>query len=192
MKHKESKLDAHTERLDEWLTPAHEGGKGMTLDQAREQLRLDGCLVSRSRLGEWWSDRLTRKRENAMIRSIKSGADFREEVQAHIKKHGAPGMEPIIQMVQVLTQELSIKAHLDDEKLKPLSFIIKSLIDWEKEKGKDKDRKFAREKFEFDAAKACLKQLPLLKAISADRSLNDDQRIEQIRLKLFGEVPAAG
>jgi hypothetical protein len=48
-----------------------------------------------------------------------------------------------------------------------------------------------RDKFEFDAAKACLKQLPELKAISTNKSLSETQKVEQIRLKLFGTVPPA-
>lgn len=49
---------------------------------------------------------------------------------------------------------------------------------------------FERDKFEFDAAKACLKKLPELKVISTDRSLTEPEKVEQIRLKLFGVVPA--
>lgn len=45
-----------------------------------------------------------------------------------------------------------------------------------------------REKFEFDAAKACLKKLPELKAISTNKELSDEQKIDAVRLKLFGEV----
>lgn len=43
-----------------------------------------------------------------------------------------------------------------------------------------------RQKFEFDAAKACLEKLPELKAIATDKGLDSQQRIEQVRMKLFG------
>lgn len=45
-----------------------------------------------------------------------------------------------------------------------------------------------REKFEFKAAKACLEQLPELKYISTNPQLSDTQKIDQIRLKLFGKI----
>jgi hypothetical protein len=51
--------------------------------------------------------------------------------------------------------------------------------------------KLNRDKFEFDAATACLKQLPELKAISTNKALSETQKVEQIRLKLFGAVPPA-
>lgn len=48
---------------------------------------------------------------------------------------------------------------------------------------------FDKQKFEFDAAKACLAKLPELKVVAADKGLSDAQKVEQIRLKLFGELP---
>lgn len=46
-----------------------------------------------------------------------------------------------------------------------------------------------KNKFEFDAAKACLAKLPQLKAISTNKELSDDQKLEQARLALFGSAP---
>ena len=46
-----------------------------------------------------------------------------------------------------------------------------------------------RDKFQFDAAKACLAKLPELKAISANKELSEDQKLEQARLALFGSAP---
>lgn len=55
---------------------------------------------------------------------------------------------------------------------------------------KDKELLLGRQKFEFDAAKAALAKLPELNAIKRDSSLNEDAKLEQARLKLFGETPA--
>lgn len=46
-----------------------------------------------------------------------------------------------------------------------------------------------REKFEFDAAKAALKCLPQLKAIAADKSLDETTRLDAARKHLFGVTP---
>lgn len=43
-----------------------------------------------------------------------------------------------------------------------------------------------REKFEFDAAKAALKAASELKAIAADKTLSQADKVNQARLKLFG------
>ena len=47
---------------------------------------------------------------------------------------------------------------------------------------------FDREKFEFDAAKACLALLPELKVISTDGGLSEAEKVQRIRQKLFGTV----
>ncbi|HEX7860811.1 MAG TPA: hypothetical protein VF773_10820, partial [Verrucomicrobiae bacterium] len=46
-----------------------------------------------------------------------------------------------------------------------------------------------RDKFQFDAAAACLKKLPELKAIASNTKLDHDAKLTQIRMHLFGVVP---
>ena len=46
-----------------------------------------------------------------------------------------------------------------------------------------------REKFEFDASKACLAQLPKLKAISTNKTLSEADKVNQTRQLLFGILP---
>jgi hypothetical protein len=50
--------------------------------------------------------------------------------------------------------------------------------------------KLSREKFEFDAAEACLKALPALRAIAGDPTLTMTDKIQAIRQKLFAVLPA--
>jgi hypothetical protein len=49
--------------------------------------------------------------------------------------------------------------------------------------------KLAREKFEFEAAKAVRENMASLKSIAGRSDLDDDAKLEQIRLKLFGKAP---
>jgi len=56
---------------------------------------------------------------------------------------------------------------------------------------KDRDHLLAREKFEFDAAKAVLAKLAELKTIARDRALSEDDKITQVRLRLWGPDPLA-
>jgi hypothetical protein len=51
------------------------------------------------------------------------------------------------------------------------------------------DQVMERDRFEFDAAKACLQMLPELKLIAANPKLNEATKVNQIRLRLFGELP---
>ena len=71
------------------------------------------------------------------------------------------------------------KASLETEKLK---------LAQQAESRAQQEFKLAREKFEFDAAKAALAQAATLKTISASK-LSDVEKITQARLALFGELP---
>lgn len=51
---------------------------------------------------------------------------------------------------------------------------------------KDEQLKLAREKFEFDAAKAAMAKAAEIKRISADDSLAADEKIARVRAALFG------
>lgn len=47
----------------------------------------------------------------------------------------------------------------------------------------------ARDKFEFDAAAAALKELPALRAIAQDNGLDDGAKLQAVRQRLFGDLP---
>ena len=51
--------------------------------------------------------------------------------------------------------------------------------------------KLDREKFEFNAAESCLKHLPELRSIATKPGLSSNERIQEIRQRLFGVLPAA-
>ena len=46
-----------------------------------------------------------------------------------------------------------------------------------------------REKWEFDAAEACLEELPELKVIATNPALSQKEKLRQVRLRLFGVAP---
>jgi hypothetical protein len=49
----------------------------------------------------------------------------------------------------------------------------------------------ATKKFQFNAAAAALKHLPALRKIAADKSLDDQARVDAARRALFGQLPEA-
>jgi hypothetical protein len=57
---------------------------------------------------------------------------------------------------------------------------------------RERELALSRDKFEFDAAKACLAQLPQLKVIAGNSKLSESDKINAIRTKLFGVLPEAG
>jgi hypothetical protein len=182
-KHKPSKLDAHAERLEEWFLA------GKTLKEAQEQLRLDGCAVSLGRLSAWWQGRQAARQEEELLRQIASGAAQHKAVEAEFARHPAPELETIIKLHRVLIMKLSTQANAEPDLLETLGRLMKPVLEFAKLNEKRLDRELDRDRFEFDAAQACLKALPELKVISADSGLSETQKVEQIRLRLFGEVP---
>ena len=64
---------------------------------------------------------------------------------------------------------------------------LKAKIAVEKQRSKQRDRQMAlaREKFEFDAVEAVLKQAGKIKTISTDRALSSDEKREGLRRLLF-------
>lgn len=112
-KERQSKLDAHAERLDEWF-----GIENKTLAEVQAQLALDGCSVSLSRLADWWRDRsgaLMRERQLAMIAS---GAAQVKQVNKEFGINPAPELATLVNLHQVLILSLSTQASADPKLLK--------------------------------------------------------------------------
>lgn len=55
---------------------------------------------------------------------------------------------------------------------------------------KQEDLQLQKQRFEFSASKAALEHARELRAIASDRSMNEDAKIEAVRLRLFGKAPA--
>jgi phosphoglycolate phosphatase-like HAD superfamily hydrolase len=72
------------------------------------------------------------------------------------------------------------KAELEKEKLK---------LAQQAEARAQEEFKLAREKFEFDGAKAALAHLPKLKAIASNKSLSEADKVNATRQLLFGVLP---
>jgi hypothetical protein len=83
--------------------------------------------------------------------------------------------------------ELSINPGSDPRDVKSLFMLVLKARDQQL----DQDHlALDRDKFQFDAAKACLEKLPELKTIAADRGLGEQAKLDAIRKQLFGEVPS--
>ena len=74
----------------------------------------------------------------------------------------------------------------DEESRKSVAEFTRVLIAARREANYAQRSALAREKFEFDAATACLLNQIELQAIVKDEALDDGQRIQKIREELFG------
>jgi len=70
------------------------------------------------------------------------------------------------------------------------SYGLKAKHDTQKLAQKEREINLAVAKMQFDAAREALKILPELKQIGADNALDENAKINAIRLKLFGQLPA--
>jgi hypothetical protein len=71
---------------------------------------------------------------------------------------------------------------------KDVKAVMMLLLKAQDQSRKERELGLAMDKFQFDAAKACLAVLPELKVISQDKGLSEPEKVQQIRLKLFGVV----
>ena len=100
-----------------------------------------------------------------------------------IEAGGAEGAKAFVSLSRLRLSQKAHQAELDGFRLK---------YEQKEREIEQKERQMAldREKFEFDAAEAALKEVAALKSIAADRTINHDAKIAQVRQRLFGLAPA--
>lgn len=140
-KQKQSKLDQHADRLTEWFLA------GKTLKEAQEQLRLDGCVVSLSRLSDWWSARQRARQEESLLGQIASGARQCQAVEQAFGSNPPPELETIIKLQRVLIMKLSVAANADPELIELVARLTKPTMEYAKLQEKRMERELAERKY---------------------------------------------
>jgi len=188
MKERASKLDAYAQRLDELLRPASEGGQGLTLAQAQEQLRLDGCAVSTSRLSDWWAAREAARLQDRLLGQIASGARQCQEVEKELGKVGAPELDTLIKLHRVLILKLSTEVQADTELLELVNRMMKPVVAFARLKQLDAQLALDRDKFKRETCELFLKwsEDNRAKEIAASSGSNSD-KIAKLGELMFGE-----
>lgn len=167
-------------QLAEWLLD------GMPYHKAQELLEREFSLkVGHTALSQFWQDvcvpLLLARRSRAVQTAREIGDDARSR----------PGEfdKATVDLLEQKALELAIAPNADPRNVKALYMLVLKARD----QGLEERRiTLDREKFEFDAAKACLRKLPTLKVIAADKGLGETEKLEAIRKHLFGEVPSEG
>ncbi len=112
--------------------------------------------------------------------NLQEAASFADRLKADLKE--IPGLDLDAKQ---LTKAGQVAFELQAMKTQN----AKLFIGLRKVRQKEDELMFERQRFEFDAAKAALKELPALKLIASDKALSDDDKLSAARKKLFGEVP---
>lgn len=182
MKSKPSKLDQFADKLDDLLS------QGGTLADAQSSLAASGCSVSLSRLSNWWADRRGQQLQARLLTQITTGARQCRDVEASFGQNPAPALETIIKLHRVLALQLATASATDPAMIDAAERATKMALEFAKLEAKRSEVQLATDKFQFDAATACLKLLPELKAVAADNGLTEPEKVQEIRRKLFGVV----
>lgn len=163
--------------LTDWLlsnVPYHR-----VLTMLREKFSVSTSLGA---LSHYWetecSAALIARRQRAV-----STAD--EIAEAALKKPGNFDAATIEALKQKAF-ELSISPGADPRDVKSLFGLVLKARDQELS---EKELSLARQKFEFDAVKAALAELPELRRIAGDKSMDEDAKIRAARIRLFGSAP---
>lgn len=155
---------------------------GETLASVCKWLRADGVSVSRQTLSEfcsWYSLKVTFEETEAdtlnfLDHARKEMPDISEEEIARLGN-----LHFNLQAIKQRDPKLFLKFQTARHRAE---------MDQLKFEQKERELALSRDKFEFDAAKACLAQLPQLKVIATSK-LSESEKIDAIRRKLFGQLP---
>lgn len=189
MKAKSSKLDPHADRLTEWLTPISQGGQGLTLAQAIEQLAQDGCKVSAGRLSEWWSEQCSQRLQERLLGQIASGARAVKEVESAFGNNPAPEMETLMRLHRVLILKLSTAGNADPELLELVNRMMKPVVQFERLKQLQAQLSLDRDKFAQETCELFLKWSKDARAREiAESNASNAEKIAQLRQTYFADV----
>jgi|SRR5579859_3330813 len=187
MKERKSKLDPYAKTLQ-----AMDEEK-KTLEEIQAWLKEEGVTVVSSTLSRFLESLRQARLQKQLLAQISTGARQCREVEKQFGKNPAPELETLIKLHRVLILQLSTQGNADPKFLALANNLLQTAMEYTsgqtKARFKERELKLAEEKFQFDAAEACLKTLPELKVISSDKGLSQAQKVDRIRQKLFGVLP---
>jgi hypothetical protein len=118
---------------------------------------------------------------------ISEAARTADQVEKRFLEEKADLYPVILKMVSQIAFEQSVNGKQMDPEI--VYNFTKLLIAGRKEELRKELITLQRERFQFDAAKACLKKLPELKQIASDNKLDQDEKLTAFRKALFGDLP---
>lgn len=164
-------------KLADWLIG------GMPYHQAIEVVKKEfGVEAGRDAFQNFWQSECAPR----YLARRSQGANMAREIAQEAARIPGQFQQATIDAIEQKAFELSINPLSEPKEVKNLFMLI--------QKGRDQDIKVRqldldREKFQFDAAKACLAKLPELKAIAGNNTLDQDAKLRAMRQTLFGVLP---
>jgi hypothetical protein len=149
-----------------------------------ERLRLDFDVKTTDSSVSRFYKRVKGRR---ILDGIEESVAMAKAVEEKYQQENGSFYKPLLERVGQTAFDKSVSGEDDPETIYNYT---KLLISAQKEKSRREQIALQRERFQFDAAKACLKKLPELKEVAASNGLNQDEKIKAVREILFGAAPA--
>jgi hypothetical protein len=173
----ESLLPKQKDQLEQWLLGNM--GYGQAVALVEKQFNL---VTSETAIGRFWESYVSPRRLVRRQRSAQLADQMVEEIAQR------PG-----QWDQALKDALKETAfnllQSPNPSTEDVMFIMGCVAKSKDQELKETDIRLKRDKFEFDAAKAALKHLDALREIKARKGMDQNERLRQARLRLFGTAP---
>lgn len=167
------------EQIEAWLLD-----ENLSYAEAQQRARADlDIRLSSSALSSFFQECSQRR----MLDRITSSRKNANEVIKKFKENPADMYSALVNIVGQAAFEASMKGEDLDPKL--VFNFTKLVMHAKKQSLEEQSLALQRDKFQFDAAAACLKKLPSLKTIAQNSGLDQKEKITQIRQLLFGELP---
>jgi hypothetical protein len=149
-----------------------------------ERLRLDfDVKTTDSSLSRFYK----RVKNRRILDGISESVTLSKAVEQKFRDEKADLYPAILQRVGQMAFDQSVTGEKADPEL--IYNFTKLLIAGQKEESRRQQIALQRERFQFDAAKACLRKLPELKEVATSNALNQDEKIAAVCGILFGAPP---
>lgn len=137
-----------------------------------------------------------RLRREQMLLNVEAKAKLMEAVRAQAKTHASEmqsgqTLEEMIDVACDLVGQEVLQKTMEDTDPKNRTAALRALLKRADQKLNRELFTLDREKFEFNAARACLTHLPFLKQISAHKGMTEEEKIQAVRKRLWGAPPTA-
>lgn len=179
-----SKLDPFKERIRDWQA------EGKNQIEIRAALAQDGCSISAGRLSVFLSAEHEKDLQEKLFGLIATGGQMNRELDSAFEKNPAPDIERLIAVTKTLVMSLQIKGNADPSLLDIADRQLRTVLDFIKERGKEEDRKLAREKFLIETDRFMETMLKKAQELLSDNSLTQADRIAAMRKAAFADVEA--
>ena len=170
---------AQAGELEEWLFDADPRlSLGQAVKRIKEVFQVDVSKPTVQR----WHDKTEQRR---FIASIADSMKNSNEVLAQFEKHPHDTYKAVLFLLGKFAFDLAKK---EGAKGPNLIDLTKLMIIAKKEERAVAQLKLALDKFHFDGARSALREADWLKEIRANTALDDEAKLQAVRLKLFGSA----